>query len=227
MSQLTQRALLLAFAGFASAVFADVTSKLGMGIGWFYPGLVFGVAIAAVLVLHSGVRSPWKLTGFVAASTVAYPISIAAVMLTDVIRNSRDSGLPTWGIFIAGCLGALIVYLAAFVLLAPANSTWGSTIRPFLWSLVGGVLGVIGFLASGAIPAGDPQNSGNAVQDPVLSAVWQTGVALCAAFVLPVENRRAPAEEAPHRSRPNKMLGGLLFGATLALFGYLVLRILP
>ena len=58
MTKSIQRALLLAFPGLASALFTTATSKFGMEVGWFYPGVVFGVAIAAVFMLHSGVRRP-------------------------------------------------------------------------------------------------------------------------------------------------------------------------
>ena len=112
---MTQRALLLALAGFASAIVTNATAKLGNDLGWFYPGLVFGVAIATVLFLHYGARSPLRLIGFVVACTAAYPISIWTVVVTNLLsKGQSDSrtaigGIPILGFFIAGCAGALIV----------------------------------------------------------------------------------------------------------------------
>ena len=203
MTKSIQRALLLAFAGLASALFTTATSKFGMEVGWFYPGVVFGVAIAAVFMLHSGVRSPAKLIGFVAASAAAYPISIWSGMTTLVLGKgypgSQAAGhqdMPMF--FIAGSVGALIIFLAALALFGPKKSTWRSTARPFYWSLIGGLLGVIGSLVSAAGQSTQVHDNGEGVQDPVLSAIWQTGVALCAVFVVPVaEPRSVPTAYSP------------------------------
>jgi hypothetical protein len=45
-------------------------------------GFQFGIAIAAVLVFHEGVRPAYKLIPFVTASTVAFPISVLATWPT-------------------------------------------------------------------------------------------------------------------------------------------------
>jgi hypothetical protein len=209
MTKSIQRALLLALAGLASALFANATTKLEMEIGWFYPGIVFGIAIAAVFVLQSGVRSPAKLIAFVAASTVAYPVSIWSAMVTFVLGKNyfgpqtggrQDMPMPVF--FIAGSVGALIVYLAALVLFGPKKSSWRSIVRPFCWSLIGGVLGVIGSVLSASAQSARVQDNGEAFQDAVLSAIWQTGVALCIVFVVPAEeDRGAPTAESSGQRR--------------------------
>jgi hypothetical protein len=78
MGRSGQRALLLAFAGLASGLLATPGDNLASGLRWFYPGLVFGVAIAAVFVYHGGAWSPSKPIAFIAASSAAYAISFEA-----------------------------------------------------------------------------------------------------------------------------------------------------
>jgi hypothetical protein len=53
----SQRAVLLAFAGLASAIITRITGSLASQLSWLYPGLVVGVVIAAVFVFREGVRS--------------------------------------------------------------------------------------------------------------------------------------------------------------------------
>jgi hypothetical protein len=60
--------------------------------------------------------------------------------------------------------------------------------------LIGGALGVVGILASDTLQTARTQSNDDAIQDNVLSAIWQTGVALCAAFVLRADNRSAAGE---------------------------------
>jgi hypothetical protein len=184
-------------------MFINATEKLGDVLGWFYPGVVFGVAIAAVLVLHDGMRSPLKLLGFVAASAAAYPLSIWAGMVSSVVLtngklDSRETtgGIPIAGFFVAGCLGALVIFLAASAVFGGANETRRSIGRPLFWSLIGGALGVVGILASDTLQTARTQSNDDAIQDNVLSAIWQTGVALCTAFVLRADNRSAAGKSA-------------------------------
>lgn len=228
MTKLSQRALLLALAGLASAVFTIATSKLAAGLSAFYPGLVFGVAIAAVFVLHGGVRSPFKPIGFIAASTAAFPISIFAAFgafgLYDFLFGARSSGrvdIPLPVPFAAGSVGAFIIFFAAFVFFGPANATWRSIGRPALSSLIGGVLGVIGWVISDAAQSQSGASNGDPMRSPALYVIWQTGVALCVAFVVPVEDRQAaPPVEPARRSMAIRIIAGLFFVAILAFFGW-------
>jgi hypothetical protein len=181
MAKSTQRALLLALAGLASGLFSNATTKLGSDLGWFYPGLVFGVAIAAVFIFHGGVRAPGRLIGFVLASTVAYPIAVWSGMMM-VAFGKANQKIPIPSFFVAGSVGAFIILLAALVL-----SGHKVTARPFYLALIGGVLGVIGVLASAGGQGAPAQDNGDTVQDQVLAVIWQTGVALSVAFVAPRE----------------------------------------
>ena len=44
---------------------------------------------------------------------------------------------------------------------------------------------------SAAAQSSRVRDNGESLQDPVLTAIWQTGVALCAVIVVPVAGRRS------------------------------------
>ena len=79
---------------------------------------------------------------------------------------------------------------------------------------------MFGIVVSNAIRLSPGSNNEDAVQDPILSIIWQTGVALCGAFVLSVDTQDAPA--------PASMRGRLLAVVVLgfSVLGYLSLRLL-
>jgi hypothetical protein len=230
MSKPAQRALLLAFAGVVSALLCGATPQLAARLNWFYPGLIFGIAIAAVFVFHAGVRSPLKPIGFIAASCVAYPISLLAGFGLFALFNhgSSSSGpldIPLPAVFGAGSLGAFVVFFSAFLLFGSANLLLPSMARPTLLSLIGGVLAVIGWIAADAGALRSAQNYRDPSQSMTLYVIWQAGVALCLDLVVPVEAGRTSASIGPaRRSMATKIAAGLFFGVILTILAGLVYR---
>jgi hypothetical protein len=189
MGKLIQRAIFLAVAGFVSALFTTSTGRLAKELLGLYPGIVFGVAVAAVFVVYDGVRSPSRLLSFFALSTAAYPISVWSGMATMVLFKGFGLAsvgrqlVPIPSFFIGGSVGALIIFLGALVVLKRKMSA-----RPFYWALIGGVLGLTGCVVSAARQSALHVQDGDAVHNLALAAIWQTGVALCIVFVVPRKN---------------------------------------
>jgi hypothetical protein len=185
-----------------------------------------------------------KAIGFVAACSAAFPLSFfgsfALLFLSRSILVLSQGflgpihGSERWGggrldiplqlVFMGGTVGAFVVLLAAFLLFASANITGRSTGRLILWSLIGGVLGVIGWVAPSAMQSQPGQNHQDPVESTVLYVVWQTGVALCVAFVglAPAEQvRSSPSAAQPaQRSMAMKVTARVFFGGIFAFFAW-------
>jgi len=211
MSRSSQRFFLLACAGVASAFLGLAAQTIVPVLGFLGPGLAFGIAIAAVYLLHGGVRSPFRLLGFIAASGVAFPISVySALWGTPFVRDllpgisswEASATVPLSAIFMAGAIGGFIIFLGAFLLLAPANVSLRGLGRPVLLALGGGVLGVIGWTVA---------------KSAALYALWQVGVAFCIPLVAPT---KPTPEEPPRRSIALQLITGVFLAAILAFLGW-------
>ncbi|MGP0072259.1 MAG: hypothetical protein ACLPWF_10025 [Bryobacteraceae bacterium] len=224
MSRSIQRLFLLGGAGFTSAFFSMSTESLFPVLGFLYPGLIFGIAVAGVFGLHGGVRSPLRLIGFVAASAAAFPISVyGALWTTPFVRDlwpgysdwAKSAVVPLPSIFIAGVIGAFIIFLSAFLALATVNVSLHGVVRPACLALGGGVLGTIGWVSAGA-----GQSPQNLLKSAALYVIWQTGVALCIPFVAPEEERPGSSGGLAPRSMALKVITATFFGAILAFLGW-------
>jgi hypothetical protein len=176
MSEATDRyqsVMLLAIAGFASALFTMVTQGFAGSQGFvLYPGFVFGASVAACFVVHEGVRSVGKIVAFVAASTAAHVASLfAAIGLTLLLHagasmESDRLDIPPLVLFVSGCVGASIILGAAFFLFSPSNAVSRSLRSTLLGTVIGGLLGVLGWAGGPLIgrPMGAPWQHTMAVE---------------------------------------------------------------
>jgi hypothetical protein len=173
-----------------------------------------------------------KPIGFIAASSAAYAVSFEAAAWGYLILSPRGSNgfnsggsqpldVPLPVPFLAGSLGAFIVFFSASALIGPANIVRRSTSRIVLWPLIGGVLAVVGWMAADAWPGKTGQTYQVLKVPTALYVIWQTGVALCIAVIAPAEERQtAPASGPVERSMAKKIVVGLLFAALFAFFGW-------
>jgi len=219
---------LFGLAGFLSASFALSTHKLVAGFGLFYPGLVFGLALTAVLAVLDGVRSPLKGIAFLAASTAAFPFSIFTAFYATALlqqfgwtqnasfNSPRAFDVPLPAVFAAGAVGALVVLLAAFFLFGPSPAGGRNVAALVAAALAGGALGEVGWMVSSA--------EATTYRDPfdsiALYLLWQTGVALSLGAALPETLDEVSGPAPARRSTPIRIMGALLFAAILAFFGW-------
>jgi hypothetical protein len=224
---------LLAIAGLVSTAFT-LTEFVRGDFGQYSVGCAFGLALAIYFVLREGVRNPAKIVAFLAACTAAYAASMSSGFeLVGIFPANGDMGSGRWDIpmpafFGAGCVGAFIVLAAGVFLFGPHDIGWNSIGRVLLWSLGGGVLGVLGGGADGL------RTQGTFNKFLLLFLVWQPGAAALLGWLLNHERKllTAPsqviavsAEPPPARaSRGVLAVAWIFFACVFAFLGFLALH---
>jgi hypothetical protein len=225
----------LPFEGLLSGLLTCALPPLLGSIGGdvlLFVGAVFGAVISAHFWLFRGLRSGWRVFGFVATSTAAYtiafystawtPIRIAALNFTGTGSGDIDSSQFLTG----GFVGGAIVFVGFFFFLSPAGEVSRFLVKAFCFSLIAALLGVFGWVAGdilGKIPGFGPRYNQN-FNYYALYVIWQTGVAMLFVFLLPAQESSVvrPAI-APPRNResgePAKSLplAAKLFMASVAI----------
>jgi hypothetical protein len=189
-------ALLPVFFNF-SRVFGDTLSQILVG------GM-FGAFSGLCCYWFMGLRSIWRIAGFIIASIAAYYASIIAafwahrnlIFLLDEFRT-RTSPIGAETFFVGGFTGAFTIFVAALVLLSPRQKIVSILWKGFLGAVAGGFLGVAGHAAGSLVyrlrlllP---PMGLHGGDFDISLAVVWQTGMALMLAFILWFEKDRHEA----------------------------------
>jgi hypothetical protein len=172
-----------ALAGLLSALLQGYTRFhfLGDMGSLLFLGAIFGVALAVCLSIFFGLRSIWKTIILVAASAVAYPVSFLAAGLTydnilglSWLRNQAGDIEFQYVFFVGGFAGSFIILAAALFLSYPKLKVRWVFINAACWSVVGGLLGILGATVSNFW----------------LTLVWQAGMACLLALVLSIQQRR-------------------------------------
>jgi hypothetical protein len=224
----------LAIAGLTSAAFTLGEFVRG-DLGQYSVGFVFGVALTVYFVLREGLRNPARILAFLAACTAAYIASVSSgFWLAFTFPGEGDSGsarmnIPMPVLFGAGYVGAFIVLAAGLFLFGPRRISWDSIGRVLLWSLGGGVLGVLGGGADGL------QTWGPYHEFLLLYLVWQPGAAALLGWLLNRERKlvatpsqivTASAETSPTRTRRGVLAAAALFFAgVFAFLGFQTLQV--
>jgi hypothetical protein len=156
----------LTLAGLLSSLLTVGSPHFFLAIfGMFSVGMIFGSVLASCFCLCFGVRSPWKLGGFVITSIVAYllalfsigpspfgflafPFTYPAVFIAKALgfgHAPRGEVAPVL-LFGPGALGAFLVLTAGlFAISSQKRGRWSLLLKALIGSLVGGLLGAIGY----------------------------------------------------------------------------------
>lgn len=197
--------LTLTLAGLFSGFLTLAAMRL---LEFLFLGAVFGLVIAGYFWFR-GLRSVWKMTGFVAACTVAHAVAMTAGSKTAIpleflrfvdLAERRDIEIC----FTGGLVGAPIV-LAAFCLFVAPQREWERfLLKAFAVSVLSGVLGIVGWELGASLGTvlwhslkfvvAPHQTGPSGTNLYSLYVVWQTGMALLLAFLLP---RQAVAADVP------------------------------
>lgn len=194
---------LLAVAGLASAVFTLADFITG-DLAQYSVGFIFGLALAIYFAIREGERNPAKIVAFLGACTAAYAAAMFSAFRLDSIfvannpmgASRLDIPMPVF--FGAGCVGAFIVLAAGIFLFRPQDISWNSLGRVLLWSLGGGVLGVMGGGADGLRTRGTFNNFW------LLFLVWQPGAAALLGLLMNHERKllTAPSQAISEPAEP-------------------------
>jgi hypothetical protein len=176
----------------------------------FLVGLNFGAAIAACLVIRRKVRSIWKILSLLMASIAAYDIAVkVTIAFFDIYPRSAGSSsesldIPTSVFFPGGFCGSLIIFLAIVLLSNRGPVGWRLWGRVALFSAVGGLLGMLGWILTSTLgrallfaecglhllPWQTYSQGHDSLQPGHLSlfVVWQAGVALSTGILVSEQN---------------------------------------
>jgi hypothetical protein len=136
-------------------------------------GFIFGVALSAYFVGVQRRREPFLLISFIAMCTTAYPIAyFSAYALTFVLGAAQGGeSISPIGALVAGYVGAFLVLGAGLALFCTLDVGKQLFKKAAIWSLAGGVLGVLGTIRY------DMRWEGR-VDSHILFPVWQGGTGM-------------------------------------------------
>lgn len=179
-------------------------------------GLAFGTVLAAHVWIFRGIRSPFRLIGFIATCGVAYLLSISV--------PGRFLGMSRWGtlesrvIFPAGVLGAAIVCAGVFFLLQPPKKIAKSLLLALCIAAACGLLGAIGWSVGERLqgmasqPSHMPSQPPNNLTFCSLFIIWQTGAASLLGLLLSKEEALGAS---PIAARPQPVATRTIVGRTM------------
>ena len=152
--------------GFASGVAVAFADRV------FFVGLIFGVVLSAYFAGVQRRREPFLLIAFTAISIVAYAIAYASGYgLTFVFGEAGGGGeaISRIAAFVAGYVGALIVLGGTVILFFTLDLRKQLFRNVALWSLAGGILGILGTMPYDSYGAG---RADSRIHFPI----WQAGL---------------------------------------------------
>ena len=166
---------LLTSLGLVSGILSSwILRSVHFGNFSFWPGLLFGIAIALFFIWQKKSQSWLKILGFIIASIISY---FAAFQLADFLSWSWYSEYSSWLCYLCGGLiGALLLSI---------GFSW--LLHRFVWkqilvlTFVGGLLGVFGYLVSNYLCPDCYRwdfGGGGGTGFNWLYIIWQTGMAL-------------------------------------------------
>ncbi len=165
--------LFLTLFGLVSGVLSSWILRLvAFGNFSFWPGLLFGIAIALFFIWQKKPNSWLKIFGFVLVSVVSYS---AAFQIANF--SSLSFGYSSWLCFFCGGLvGALLLSVGFSWLLH--RLTWKQIL---ILTLMGGLLGAVGYLTTNFLCPDCYSwdfGGGGGKGFSWLYIIWQTGMAL-------------------------------------------------
>ncbi len=144
----------------------------------------FGIVIAGYFVLFRGLRSAWKVLGFIATSVVAYTAAFFSTIETPLHIKFLDFSqrglalLSTDSFFTGGVVGAAILFAGFFLFLSSRHGSRLFLLKALAFSLLAGLLAVFAWKAGNSLGTDDwDYNS--------LLVLWQAGIACMFGFLLP------------------------------------------
>src|ERR1700732_4045071 len=228
-----------------------VGSTLGI-----FPGDVFGALISIYFLTYAGIRSLTKVVALVIASTFAYFLSwLGGTFLGMLVSGAlglqmkSGSGDLEAGMFapllIAGISGAFVIVWAVLRLYSMETSWRRLGMRSLVWSLPGGLFGLIGWalgpslglavwstLAShrlvGITEDVDYAIRSNTANRYSADIVWQIGMSILLGVVLSNTRLLTPwTNVGPHEGRTLKPSNAVLFAVLVVLLAWFVVPDLP
>jgi hypothetical protein len=166
-------------------------------------GLAFGAVLAAHVWIFRGIRSPFRLIGFIATCVVAYLLSVSVPGV--FLRISTSGTLESRVIFPAGVVGGAVVCVGVFFFLQPPKKVAKFLLKALCISAACGLLGVFGWSIGERLqgmplqPSHMPSQLPNNLTFYSLFIVWQTGAASLLGLLLSKEQTFVAA---PIAARP-------------------------
>lgn len=214
------------------------------GIGgpmFLFIGWIFGAVISLHCWLFRGLRSPFRIIGFVATCTLAYTVSVFATMWCPFrlqflnFSGDRQGAVDSSPFLIGGFLGGAIVSAGVQFFLVPAKNWLKFLVKAFWISVLCGFLGVFGWAIGEQMwEARWLPGFGADLDFYTLYMVWQTGAAALLGMLLPRQgsaavvpvSARAGYEMArlPKKRSMQPMAGIVFFGLVMAGIGWFVAR---
>jgi hypothetical protein len=205
---------LLTSAGLLSGLITAALVYPAGKIGWYVLGGVFGAIMALALAMCELLSGLWKAIVLPVATAASYYLSMYAAGFVELGINSGNFTMgqsPTVSpvsLFAGGVVGGFFVLSVISILIHPKVGLRTIAVKSIAWSLVGGVLGIIGWalgptlgmaIWSGVRDVGltaPTETFQNALGEPShrdsLFVVWQTGMALVLAVLLRRYEAKSP-----------------------------------
>ena len=198
--------VLLPFAGLLSGFITAALIYPAGKFGGYVLGAVFGAIMGFALAMSGVLNGIWKIAVLIVTAAVAYFSSIMVAGVVNLGLQSENSTMmgqspivSPVALFAGGFVGGFLVLGVISVLVHPGLLSRTVAVKAIVWSLVGGVLGVIGWTLGPSLgivvwsvvrsvgltaPTESLQNAlGETSHQDSLFVVWQTGMALVLAIM--------------------------------------------
>jgi len=147
--------MVLGFAGLFSALLVICSPRIPNRVGdidYLLPGGLFGVALSVSLWWRKILKGLWKMLAITAAASIAFPIAALLCVGFEYFGpwplHSPGKGfgdLSNAALFVGGTVGSFLICIAVLRLVRPGPRWTRILDEALLWSLVGGVLSVVGW----------------------------------------------------------------------------------
>lgn len=210
--------LVLTVAGLISGLLTGAISYANSsGVFHFqwYSGVLFAVVISGCLATFGLLSDAYKVVRLFALTSLAYPFSFVAsfgseatIGLPFSLLTQRAAHPSTLAIFVGGLAGGSLILVEVFYQLGLGIRKSDLVQRALTWSLLGGVIGVLGWELGSTLGKGlwsigrtanliaSSENYPRTIEDSShmlsLFVVWQTGMGFVLGLVLWRYKAKAP-----------------------------------
>jgi hypothetical protein len=144
--------VILGFAEFFAALLAICALPMSRGTHDLLPGALFGATLSVCLWLSKSVDALWKMLAITAASSATLPIAalvcigleyFSPLPIDNIGKGFGD--VSNAALFVGGTVGAFLVLTTVLLLLGFVIPWTRVLFKALCWSVVGGVLGIVGW----------------------------------------------------------------------------------
>lgn len=185
----SQRFVIFSLSGLFSGLITCIVATSGWALGPYGIGSVFGMCLGIALAANRIIKV-WEVLLFPVPAAALYYLSFCAVGVTEFILRIAGASLvevesvSLLSVFAGGVFGGGLLLCGISCLVYPDPPYKRIILKCVPWSLVSGVLGVVGWALGPLLGMFVASTNSQANTQYSTFIIWQTGMALVLGVVL-------------------------------------------